>query len=57
MANQRSSVKFLPPRAVIHACRHCSKSCEAEVVQGTSIMSKIDCSKKVKTGVKFSTGI
>ena len=35
--NQRSSVKFLSAAAVVHACRYCSESCEAEVTQGTSL--------------------
>ena len=36
MENQSSSVKFLPPRAVVHTFRYCSESCEAEVPPGTS---------------------
>ena len=40
MENQRASVKFLPPRSVVHACRNCSESCEAEVAQGTSLYNK-----------------
>ena len=26
---------------MVHACRYCSESCEAEVVQGTSLMEHI----------------
>ena len=37
MENQRPSVKFLPPRAVVHTCPYCSESCEAEVAQGTNL--------------------
>ena len=40
MKNQRSSVKFLPPRAVVHACRYCSESCEAEVAQRSTLETR-----------------
>ena len=39
MENQISSVKFLPPGAMVHACRYCNESCEAEVGQGTSLQA------------------
>ena len=29
---------FLPRSAVVYACRYRSESCEAEVVQGTSLI-------------------
>ena len=38
MENQRSSLKFLPPGAVVHVCCYCSESYEAEVAQGTSLI-------------------
>ena len=38
MENQRSSVKFWPPTAVVLTCRYCSESCEAEVAQGPSLI-------------------
>ena len=52
MENQRPSVKFLSPRAVVHTCCYCSESCEAEVAQETSL--HIPMAKTTRTAWKYT---